>query len=30
MLNLEDSVLTQDKSEEIKVRDITELVEMAL
>jgi Fe-S oxidoreductase len=30
MLNFEDSVLTQDKSGEIEVRDITELVEMAL
>jgi Fe-S oxidoreductase len=30
MLNFEDSVLTQDKSDEIEVRDITELVEMAL
>jgi Fe-S oxidoreductase len=30
LLNFEDSVLTQDKSEDIEVRDITELVEMAL
>jgi Fe-S oxidoreductase len=30
MLNFEDSVLTQDKSDEIEIRDITELVEMAL
>ena len=30
MLNFEDSVLTQDKSDEFEVRDITELVEMAL
>ncbi len=30
MLNFEDSVLTQDKSEEIEARDITELVEMSL
>lgn len=29
-LNFEDSVLTQDKSDEIEVRDIAELVEMAL